>query len=382
MALSSFGTAGDIIPFARLSRALTTRGHAVTIHSWAHYRSWFPADAAFVPAGGGVDANEVEACLDRALRAPDFIEQVRRFGRLFYGLGAGEARARAYYGRARETFAGHDLAVINSLDHVGQAAAEDSGLRWVGYTSRPPPAEAIADPYYAPVDREVEDLLAAVTGKRRRVRVFRQASPLLNFEACSPQLVASRQATGAWLDPPSPAAELPPEVEEHLAGGPTLLATFGTLPDVNGRTVALVAASAASGWRAIVQVLSPDDALPSVPAGILVVRDRLPFAALLPRVAAVIHHGSVGTVHEVLRAARPSLVLPCMGDQSFWAMTLAERGLGPPPIPGVNLDPKTLAAHFAALRDPEYGRRAAALAPRLAAEDGVATAVTRLEGLA
>ena len=143
--LSTFGTAGDIIPFARLAGALLGRGHAVTVHSWEHYRAWFPAEALFVPAGGGVVEREVDENLAWAIEAPSFPEQVRRFGRLFYGLGEGAARARAYYDRAREGFAGHDVALINVLDHIGQAAAERIGLRWACYASRPPPDASYAD---------------------------------------------------------------------------------------------------------------------------------------------------------------------------------------------------------------------------------------------
>src|SRR5262249_17875353 len=108
--LSTFGTAGDIIPFARLADALGARGHSVTAHSWAHYAGWFSPAARFVPAAGGIGEEDLDRNLDWSLRAPSFVDQVRRFARLFYGLGDGAARARAYFERARDAFAGHDIA--------------------------------------------------------------------------------------------------------------------------------------------------------------------------------------------------------------------------------------------------------------------------------
>lgn len=381
--LSTFGTAGDLLPFANLAAALARRGHAVTFHSWAHARGWCPAGAAFVAAGGDVTAAEVASNFTWSLGAASFVEQVGRFARLFYGLGDGPGRARAYFEGACEAFAGHDLAVINVLDHVGQAAAERLGLPWICFASRPPPDPAQADPFYAPLDHALGELLSSVVGAPRRVRMFRQHAPRGTLAACSPRLatpgpVPGVVLTGAWRAAPDDAS-LPPEVEAFLAAGPALLATFGTMPDLHGRSAALIAAAEAAGWRAILQVLSPPPRpLPSSEA-ILVTEARLPFAALLPRVAAVVHHGGAGTLHEVLCAGRPSLAIPHMADQFYWAACAHERGLTPPPIRGAALEPAALAAGLRALRDPRHAPRLAALAPALRAEDGVAAAVAAIE---
>jgi sterol 3beta-glucosyltransferase len=119
-----------------------------------------------------------------------------------------------------------------------------------------------------------------------------------------------------------------------------------------------------------------------VPAGIRVVTERLPFAALLPRVAAVVHHGSVGTTHEVVRAGRPAFVVPHMGDQFFWAETLHARGLGPQPVGYQALVPRVLGERLGALRDPALAGRAQALALAVATEDGLGAAVSAVEAAA
>lgn len=381
--LSTLGTLGDVIPFVRLAENLLARGHAVTVHSWQQFATWFPAGASFAAIAGGVDEAELHATLDEALRAPSFVTQKKRFARMFYGLGDGTARARAGYEHAREIMPGHELAVINVLDHVAQLAAIDAGVAWASYASRPPPALAQADPLNAELDDALSDMLATVTGTQRRVRMFREFSERLAFAACSPELLPADlrdviEATGPWLARAATPAPLPPALEEFVAAGPCLFATFGTMPDVFDRTAALIAGAAASGWRAIVQVLSPQP-LANVPADVLVLRERVAFDALVPRVAAVVHHGSVGTTHEVLRAGKPSLVVPHMGDQFFWAQRLHDCRLGPAAVPHVAIEPGLIGARMTALREPAYAQNAAALAPVIAAQDGVARAVERIE---
>lgn len=383
VALFTIGTAGDIIPFARAARALVARGHEVTVCTWAQYAAWFDAPARFVAAADSPSPAEVDELFDVALREPDPQEQIWHFCRLFYGRDG--ARARAAYRHAKELVTGHDAALINVLDHPAQVAATDARVPWASYCSRPPPPRAIADERNAKVDRALGALLSAAAGREVHVRTFREESPFVAFGACSPHLAPDHERrmmlTGAWLDPPA-ADALDPVIEAHLAGGPTLLATFGTMPDARGRSAALIAAAQRSGWRAIVQVLPPAP-VPDVTAdGVLVYRERLSFSALLPRVAAVIHHGSVGTTHEVVRAGRPSFAIPHMGDQFMWALALHERGLGPRPVRFTDLDAGVLAERMTQLRDHHHDVRLATMAAAIGAENGVAVAVAGLEAIA
>jgi sterol 3beta-glucosyltransferase len=381
--LSTLGTIGDIIPFARLARLLLARGHQVTVHCSEQFGEWFPSGANVVFAAGGISRAAQERIFDRALREKTPGAQKFHFARWFYGLGETDERARAYYARARQTFESHDLALINVLDHIGQIAAEHIGLPWVCYVSRPPPDPLMADPPNKDIDTAVSGLLSRISNEACFVRTFRTLSPLLTLVACSPCIAPSHplssvKLTGAWLDPPRTQTLLP-ELEAFLSRGPCLLTTFGTMPDVNGRTEALAKAAHMSGWRAIVQVLAPMPAPVSFPQGILVTRQRLPFDAVFPRVDAVVHHGGNGTSHEVLRAGRPALVVPHMADQFFWGAVLHQNGLGPAPVQYTEIKADTLAEQMAALRQNQYTRRAEVLARTIAVENGVAVAAGMLE---
>ena len=116
--LSTLGTIGDILPFARMARLLLGRGHRVTVHCPRQFGGWFPSGAGIVFSAGELPATRREAFFDQALRVTTPIAQKVHFARWFYGLGESDERARAYYNRACQVFKTHDLALINVLDHI------------------------------------------------------------------------------------------------------------------------------------------------------------------------------------------------------------------------------------------------------------------------
>jgi len=104
--------------------------------------------------------------------------------------------------------------------------------------------------------------------------------------------------------------------------------------------------------------------------------------ALFPRSALVIHHGGAGTVHAACAAGVPSVVVPHVGDQLYWADRLHALGVAPAPVPLRRLTSEHLAeVAIGAALDRGLHDRARALAVRLRAEDGVASAVALLEAL-
>ena len=383
--LSTFGSAGDTLPFVRLAAALLARGHTVTAHTWSQYLSKFDERCERVASGYRVSPDELDQMFDDSVACASPVEQVRVCAGYFYGLGRGEAPARAYYDRCREAIAGHDLAVCNTLDHVAQAAADAAGVRCVIWASRPP-LGPLADAAFADIDRDLGALVTAACGTPRRVRAFRDRSRVLDVAACSPAIALPvpqepRLAiTGSWFHAGAPAS-LPAEIDEFVAAGPTLLVAFGGTPDHSGRTVALAEAAVRTGWRTLVHVLSPTPReLPSWP-GVMVTREHLSHPALFPRVAAVVFHGGAGTTHEILRAGRPALAIPHLGDQYYWAHALAIRELGPPALDRAHLDAETLTAALHAFRDPAYTEHARRVADAIAREDGVGVTVALLERL-
>jgi UDP:flavonoid glycosyltransferase YjiC (YdhE family) len=120
-----------------------------------------------------------------------------------------------------------------------------------------------------------------------------------------------------------------------------------------------------------------DNALPD---NVVRVPGEVPYDWLFPRLAAAVHHGGAGTVATALRAGVPSVVVPVLPDQAFWAHRLYSLGAAPPPIPQKKLTAQGLSrAILRAATDPQMRLRCEALGTRIAAENGVVRAVEAFE---
>jgi sterol 3beta-glucosyltransferase len=186
------------------------------------------------------------------------------------------------------------------------------------------------------------------------------------------------EVTGYWhLDPP--AGWCPPEdLAAFLAAGPPpVYVGFGSMvnPFAERVTAVVVAALKKCGVRGILMTgwggLSKVDEL-----GTILQLDAAPHGWLFPRVAAVVHHGGMGTTAAGLRAGKPSIVCPFFHDQPFWGKVVHDLGAGPRPIPQAELSVDRLAeAIRAATTDEGMRQRAAALGEKIRSEDGVGRAV-------
>ncbi|MFG2050661.1 glycosyltransferase [Micromonospora sp. NPDC048935] len=107
-----------------------------------------------------------------------------------------------------------------------------------------------------------------------------------------------------------------------------------------------------------------------------------PHEWLFPRMAAVVHHCGAGTTAAGLRAGVPTVGVPILGDQPFWAGRVVALGAGPAPVPYRKLSVDRLTkALSAALGDPSYRTAAAGLRDRIATEDGAGNVLAALDRL-
>ena len=193
----------------------------------------------------------------------------------------------------------------------------------------------------------------------------------------------SAHVTGYWFLPPDPAWQPHARLVDFLAAGePPVYVGFGSMGFGKGapeRRDAVLGALAANRLRGIVATgwggLAAGD---SASDDVLVV-DAVPHAWLFDRVAAVVHHGGAGSTAAGLRAGKPTLICPFLGDQPFWGARVRDLGAGPAPLPM-----RTLAAGLTErlgelLRVPDYRRRAADIGERIRDEDGLARGVEVIE---
>jgi sterol 3beta-glucosyltransferase len=184
--------------------------------------------------------------------------------------------------------------------------------------------------------------------------------------------------TGYWLlDRPQdwqPPADLAAFIE---SGPPPVFVGFGSMIDADPQAMTELAVEALrragqrgvllTGWGGLEggDLLSDTFAISSAP-----------FDWLLPKMAAVVHHGGAGTTAERLRAGAPSVIVPFGIDQPFWGRRVEALGAGPAPIPRKQLTAERLAVAIRrAVEDESMRACAAALGEKLRAEDGIGNAI-------
>lgn len=200
------------------------------------------------------------------------------------------------------------------------------------------------------------------------------ARPLLATSAVlDPRPAPHVVPTGWWADP-GPVRPLPVAVDRWFDdhAGAVLLA-LGSLPTTSAsRQVDRLAAVARSlGRPAVVQV---SGAVPRREPGLLVLGD-VDHRALLPRLAAAMHHGGSGTTHALAAAGVPQVVVPHLGDQAHYARAVHRAGLGPAPLPPLAATTRRLSERLQAGLD--LGRQTPAVrqaATRMQREDGLTAA--------
>jgi UDP:flavonoid glycosyltransferase YjiC (YdhE family) len=188
--------------------------------------------------------------------------------------------------------------------------------------------------------------------------------------------------TGYWFLEPSSGWEPPIDFVNFLQSGPPpVYIGFGSM--VNSKpeeTTALVLqALARTGQRGVLSSgwggLKKED----LPETVFMI-SSMPHSWLFPKMAAVVHHGGVGTTAAGLWAGIPAIVTPYFGDQPFWGQRVYELGVGPKPIPRQRLTVDRLAESICcAVSDMAMRKSAASLGERIRAENGIARAVAVIE---
>lgn len=393
--LITTGSRGDVQPFLVLARALSEAGaHPVV----AAPRRFDNLAARFGVEFIGLDDSILD--LQDELVGAGPVRAVRSLGRIrplmrrwlndLAELAHGEA------GRA-------DIAVFTQKVLGGASLAERLKIPGLPAQLIPtgPPTSAFRAPL-APVGtprllRRASWLLvgAAEAPWRRMVAQWRSAGLGLKtrpipfsrivatrgiLSAWSPRLLAappewhsSQSPLGFWRSRET--GTLPPDIERFLADGPPpVVIGFGSMRHDDPARLAreVVDGLRRAGRRGI--LLAGWSGLSVSGGGDILAVEEAPLGGLLPRAAAIVHHGGVGTVGAALHAGTPQVISPFFGDQSFWAGRLRELGVAPRPlmrITGEALAERLRAAD--ALAD-----TAGALGEVMADEDGCAAAIGRI----
>jgi rhamnosyltransferase subunit B len=352
----TMGSAGDLFPFMAMALALRARGHRVSFLAPEPHRPYV--------TGAGLDF--IGLPVDEAvLHDPDLWHPTRGFGVVWRVSRPAMARIPPFVDALpadeRCVLLVHPLA----LPEAGLCRAGRPGLKVAAAYLAPSNLPSVHDPMmvgpwrvpsWVPlgarrallrwgVRRFIDPVALAEVNAARIERGLHPLASLMPemlgladlsltlfpawFAPTQPDWPAPLYRAGFPLYDPGPEAPLPPRLAHFLAAGPAPVAfTPGT-----GNTQAVGyfrharAAVEKLGLRAI--FLTPHHAQlpPDLPPAIFW-QDYVPLRALLPQVAALVHHGGIGTTAEALRAGTPQLVVPLAHDQFDNAARVALLGAG------------------------------------------------------
>jgi UDP:flavonoid glycosyltransferase YjiC (YdhE family) len=416
--LSTFGSFGDLHPYVAIALELKRRGHHPVLATSAVYRE--KADAL------GLELHPVRPDLP----SPDDLEATRQLITDLVDQRKGTERVfnllmphlREIYEDLLAAVEGADLLVTHPLPFVGPIVAQKTGLHWVSsvlapisfFSAHDPPALPQV-PWLDPFMRlhpsvvrlflflgqpKFRSIFAPVYELRRELGLPRGGTPILEGQhsptlvlalfsrvlaAPQPDWPANTRVTGFAFydrrDRAGDAASADPALLEFLdAGEPPIVFTLGSSAVFAAGDFYRdsVEAARALGRRALLLIGEERNRPAGLPEGIAAF-EYAPYSEVLPRAAAVVHQGGVGTTGQTLRAGVPQLVVPFGHDQFDNGARVARLGCGRV-LPRRRYDARRAERELRPLLEGEsYAQSAAEVGQVVRAEDGTGRAADAIE---
>lgn len=410
--IMSFGTRGDVQPYAALAGALARAGHNVTLAVPAGFADLVPRSSP-----GTITHHPAGSAMLRVLQ--DVMPQLSgpRDALRTLGIMTSAMRELNAECQAAAEAAQPDVVVYHPKCLAGPHIAEALGVPGVFSLPLPiyTPTRAHPMPFFGGASfgalgnrasysfRRVAGAMygGMINDFRREVglgRVSRLADPLKNPDGSPVHILypysrhvlpvpsdypPSAHVTGYWFLDHDGGWEPPSQLVDFLAAGePPVYVGFGSMGFGKGadrRRDAVLSALRVHGLRGIVATGWGGITTGEAGTDDVLVLEGVPHEWLFPRVAAVVHHGGAGSTAAGIRAGRPTLIVPFLGDQPFWGARVQALGVGPPPLPARQLGTGLAERLGELVNTASYASRAEEVGAAVRAEDGLAAGVQVLE---
>jgi rhamnosyltransferase subunit B len=409
--ISTFGSFGDVDPYLGLAVALKERGHRPAIATAEYYRAYIEGEGVdFHPLRPHIDPSDREA-LTRIMdprRGTEYLLREMLFPTI-----------RDSYEDLLAASDGTDLLVSHPLTYSAPIVAEVRGIRWISTALAPisffsrydapviPPAPGLKRlerliPPLGPVVASLARLVSRrwaepIHALRRELSLPRDPDPIFAGQLSGEIVLALFSRVLARPQPDWPAnvrivgnifhdrgrGGLNAELERFLADGPPpVVFTLGSAAvHVAGDFYEQSAEAIRRLGKRAVLLLGDDrvgDARKLLAPGIFATGSA-PYHLLLPRAAAVVHHGGIGTTVQTLRAGKPALIVPFAHDQQDNAFRVEALGAARA-LPLSAFRARRVTAELTALFGrSSYSLRAAEVGSVVRGEDGAATAADEID---
>lgn len=371
--LAPMGSAGDVHPYAGVGRELARRGHRVHLIANSYFEPVARrAGLEFISAGSNEEYLSV-------IGNPELWEPRKSYRLMFekmldamvttYQLVAGRLKSSravvvapsANFGaRVTQEKLGVPLVSMNVEINIFRSAEEWPGREVPASWARAivPVRRAIM----AAMDRWFFDpsLAPRINAFRAELGLDNPVRQVMRAWLHSPQCVIGlfpEWFSGRYADwPPNlhltgfplfddPGARpIDPADERFLSeGAPPIVFTFGSaMRAARGLFETAVEACRRLERRGVLLTEFADQVPAGLPGSVRHI-SYAPLSVLLPKAAALVHHGGVGTTAQGLRAGVPQLVTPMIFDQPYNAVRLRRLGVGKS-IPPPQFKPEAVAA--------------------------------------
>lgn len=411
--LTTYGSLGDLHPYMAVALELKARGHRPVIATGNYYREKIEA--------AGIEFHAVRPDLPELVDVPELVAKIMdvKTGGEFLFKELIMPYLRESYEDLSAATRDADLLLTHVVTFAGPIVAQMSGIPWISTVLAPTSFFSVYDPFVPPmasgivhllrlhpaiarqfvrlVKRQTNSWIENAYKLREELGLPRGEHPIFEGQHSPAMVLAMFSKVLGQPQPDWPSQTIitgfpfydrrdetgmPPALARFLdEGEPPVVFTLGSSAIFAAEDFyqQSIAAAVQLKRRAVLLIGDPIN-MPAepLPAGIVAV-EYAPYGEVLPRAAAIVHQGGVGTTGQALRAGVPVLVVPFNHDQPDNAMRVARLGVGRSLKRKKYKAARVAAELHELLSKPDYARKAAEAGRIVSSEDGARAAADAIE---